>query len=247
MLLKLKPGLLVLACDKLEVCLVLSPQVLAHWWIFPGWTAGVSCSLHYLQSCLCLGGPQADAAGSVSPVLHLALSLPAALGWSLDGPWSWFTTLPPGLLLSAPWPHSGIVGLCPVSGAILSSWLILLMEQPCSCSSLTYKCLPCRRKKAAFSKLSPAWFLVAKSDVPPSPGCIGRCNELSISCWVCDVPLFPGWSWTSCGRMRQFPWTLLWVLVWGLMPAPQPSLSISNENSHLLATLQSTVEPPLEQ
>lgn len=39
---------------------------------------------------------------------------------------------------------------------------------------------------------------------PPPPGCTGRCNELFISCWVCNVSLFPGCSQTSWGSPLGF-------------------------------------------
>lgn len=184
MLFKLKPGPLVPACEKLEVCLVLTPHILAHRWIFPRWTAGVSCSLCFLQSCFC-SASRVDLRLMLQVVSLQSRIWPYLLLRLLAHPW-----MAPGL--DAP-PHlptagatsSGPAGLFPVSGATLSSWLILRER---SCSSPRYKCLPCWRKKAASSTVSPAWFLIAKSDVPPPPGCRGERNEFSISCWVCDVP-----------------------------------------------------------
>lgn len=133
--------------------------------------------------------------------------------------WSWFVTLSPfGLLVLELWPHSGTVGLSPVSWAILISWLVLVVKQQSSCSSLTCKGLYGRKKAADFFQ---AWFLVAKPDVLP-PECAGRYNEFSISSWVCDV--LPGWSWISWSRREHMgnTMTLLWVFpgVWYLLHTP---------------------------
>lgn len=166
------------------MCLVLAPYVLAHRWIFPRWTAGISCSLCFLQSCFC-SASRVDLRLMLQVVCLQSCIWPYLLLRLLAHPW-----MAPGLdsaphLPTAGATSSGTAGLFPVSGAILSSWLILRER---SCSSLMSKRPPCWRKKAASSKPSPAWFLIAKSDVPPPPGCIGECNEFSIRCWVCDVP-----------------------------------------------------------
>lgn len=134
--------------------------------LFPGWTSGwcyrycVSSPAHGLISLFC---SWLISKWPLLPIYCLAFSELIAISTLI------------------------ILGYC---GAILSSWVILLMEQPCS---------------------SLMW-----------------------------------WSWTSWGRMGQFPWAFFWVFVWDLMPASQLSLSKSNDSSYPRAMLQSMVGPPLE-
>lgn len=213
-------------------------HVLANEWILPQvdcrcWAA--ACNICSPASAVALEGPWADAASSVSRrALGPASSCCSCLIFS-----SCFTALPPlVLLLSAPWPSGAVeLSLAPVLSPDGTVLLLLLPDVPA---------LP--KEAGSFSQTehcnitySGIWcslvFSDVKADVVTSPS--------AAECAI--FPFLPAWSWTSWDRTERLSQALPWVPLGHLMPAPQVSLSMNNESSHLPAVLQGMVEPPLEQ